>query len=470
MKKLLVSAALVCLILSPFSPAQKRASRPKAPADPHQLLSLKVTGTKRYTDKEILAASGLQLGRDVAEGDLKEAAQILGESGIFSGVAYSFSYSDAGVKAEFQITDDEKATLVPTDFENFVWFTDAELVGILKQRVPLFKNSVPASGRMADRVNESLQALLTERHLPGRVEFLRESKQDGSGLIGVEYRVSEVSTHIRNVEFPGASPDQTVFLGKAAHILLDAEYFRSKLAAVAKFDLLPLYLQRGYLRATFGPAEARVVTAAGAKSGDANTDSAGGEDKKSADAKTDAAKPEDISPDDIEVDAILPVTPGKIYSVSGVTWKGNSAITTDEATHVFHLAIDHPADAVRLTTDEDNLTKLYKSRGYMTATIKTEAHLDDEKSTVQYDMNVTEGDLYNMGELEIIGIDSPSKDRLTEAWKLREGQPYNADYTRQFLDDAPRLLPRGLQFSVSINEELDKKGKLVDVTLHFKMQ
>ena len=445
MKKLLVSAAVLCFILLSLSAAQKHAPNAKSSAPtPNQLRALKISGTTRYTDKEILAASGLQLGQDVAEGDFKEAAQRLGQSGLFSSVVYSFSYSDAGVKVEFQLTDNEKNNLVPAHFENFVWFTDAELLTALKQRVPLFNNAVPTSGRMPDRVNEALQALLTERHLPGRVDFLRESKQDGSELIGIEYRVAEVRTSIRNVEFPGASPDQKVLLEKAAHTLLDAEYFRSKLAAVAQFDFLPLYLQRGYLRAAFAPSEARVVTDSGAK--------------------------QDAPSNDIEVDAILPVTPGTVYSVSGVTWKGNSAVTTDEASHVFHLAADRPADAVRLKDDEEKLNRLYRSRGYMTAEIKTEAQLDDEKSTVYYDMNITEGDLYKMGELEIIGVDTPSKDRLNDAWKLREGQPYDAGYVRKFLEDVPRLLPRGLQYSVSINEQLDKKEKLVDLTIHFKVQ
>jgi outer membrane protein assembly factor BamA len=436
MKKLLAPAAILCFIFLSLSAAQKRAPNAKSSnPTPNQLRALKVSGTTRYTDKEILAASGLQLGQDVAEGDFKEAAQRLGQSGLFSGVVYSFSYSDAGVKVEFHLTDNEKNNLVPAHFENFVWFTDSELLTALKQRVPLFNNAVPMSGRMPDRVNEALQALLTERHLPGRVDFLRESKPDGSELIGIEYHVAEIRTSIRNVEFPGASP---------AHTLLDAEYFRSKLAAVAQFNFLPLYLQRGYLQAAFAPSDARVVT--------------------DPDVKQDAPS------NDIEVDAILRVTPGSVYSVSGVTWKGNSAVTTDEASHVFHLVVDRPADAVRLKDDEQKLNRLYRSRGYMTAEIKTEAQLDDEKSTVHYDMNITEGDLYKMGELEIIGVDTPSKDRLNDAWKLREGQPYDADYVHKFLEDVARLLPRGLQYSVSINEQLDKKEKLVDLTIHFKVQ
>jgi outer membrane protein assembly factor BamA len=106
----------------------------------------------------------------------------------------------------------------------------------------------------------------------------------------------------------------------------------------------------------------------------------------------------------------------------------------------------------------------------MKVQIKPQAQIYDESATVHYDINISEGDLYKMGELEIAGVDSSSKDRLREAWTLREGDPYNANYTRKFVDDAPRLLPRGLQFSVKLDEELDEKSKAVDVTIHFKVQ
>lgn len=446
MKKLLVLVFLLCAVLAPPGAAQRRTSSGKVPAStPHRLLALKVTGSTRYTDLEILAASGLQLGQDAAEGDFEEAAQRLGKSGLFSEVVYSFSYSDAGVKLEFHLTDNDKIKLVPARFENFVWFTDAELLAALQQRVPLFKQLLPVSGRLADEVTEALQALLNEKHLPGRVDFLREAKQDGGELSGIVYRVEEVRIRIRNVEFPGAAPEQCAFLANAARRLSGAEYFRSKLGAIARFDLLPLYLQRGYLKAAFGPSDAHVVT---------------------------ESVPEAASrfQDEIEVDVSLPVTPSKVYSVSGVTWKGNAAVTTEEASHFFHLAAGRPADAVRLADDAESLIKLYRSRGYMTAQIKPEALFADEKGTVHYDMNIAEGDLYRMGELEILGVDTSSKDRLREAWKLREGEPYNADYTRKFLEDAPRFLPKGFQFSVKVNEELEAKDKTVDVTIHFKMQ
>ena len=92
-----------------------------------KLIALKVTGTGRYTDKEILAASGLQIGQNAADGDFKEAVHRLGNSGLFSEAVYSFTSSDAGIKLDLQLADTDKSKLVPAHFENFVWFTDDEL-------------------------------------------------------------------------------------------------------------------------------------------------------------------------------------------------------------------------------------------------------------------------------------------------------------------------------------------------------
>ncbi|MGA9356007.1 MAG: POTRA domain-containing protein [Terriglobales bacterium] len=477
----LVPALVSCFIFLfgfsflPRAAAQKHTANNKtSTSNATKLIAVKASGSTRYTDKEILGASGLRLGQDAADGDFKEAAERLGQSGLFSSVVYSFSFSGAGVKVQFQLADNDKLKFLPAHFDNFVWFTDAELRTALEERVPLFKGSLlPDSGQLADRVNDALQAVLTEKHLPGRVTFLRQSKQEGGELTGIEYRVDEVSIHIRKVEFPGATPDQTMFLAKGARQLTDADYFRSKLAAVAQFDLLPRFLERGYLKAAFGPSEAHVVNGAEntgkAETTDANNNRSDAAAPQADETNAAHANDNDNS-SDIEVDVSLPVVSGKVYSVSGVTWKGNAAVTTDEASRVLHLAVGRPADAVRLSTDQESLAKLYRSRGYMTAQIKPDAQLDDDKGEVHYDINVTEGDLYRMGTLEVVGVDSPSKGRLHDAWKLREGQPYNADYTRQFLDDAPGLLPRGLRFSVSVNEELDKKEKLVDVTIQFKVQ
>jgi hypothetical protein len=435
---------LVFHLLLSAGTAQKQTSG-KSATDAARLTALKVTGTSRYTDKEILSASGLQIGQPAADGDFKEAVRLLGDSGLFSEVVYSYSASGASVKLSLKLADIDQHKLVRARFENFVWFTDEELLAAVQRRVPLFKQFLPLGGSLADRVEEALQALIAEKHVPGRVDYLRSSAGPGMPIDAIDYKVEEVDIRIRNVEFPGASPEQAALLKTAAHRLVGASYVRSALAATAKFDLLPVYLQRGYLKAAFGVSDAHVLPQPAA-----------------------AADTQDLA--EIQVDAILPVTPGKVYSASRVDWKGNSALAAGDLAPLLHLTPGQPVDAVRLLSDVENVGKLYRSRGYMAVQIKPEAEFDDEKSTVHYDLNIIEGDLYRMGELEILGLDTQATARMRTAWTLHQGQPYNADYLKQFLSSTGQLLPRGVQWAVTTHVTPDAKDKTVDVEIRFKQQ
>jgi outer membrane protein assembly factor BamA len=423
------------------TPPGKRPAASKASSvTAYKLTGIKVTGTERYNDQEILAASGLVLGQNVGEGDFKEAVRRLGDTGMFTDVAYSFAFSDAGTKLEMQLTDTDSKMLVPVVFENFVWFSDAELLGELRKRVPLFKQVLPMTGTLPDRMSDALQTLLSEKQLPGHVDYLRQTKQEGGDLIGIGYRVSDVEIQIRNCEFPGASPQQAEALAAAARKVAGAPYERTSLAAIARLDFLPVYLKRGYLKAEFAPSEAKVVP------------------KPSPEA----------SLADVAVDAILPVTPGKVYSTSAVTWQGNAAMKTDELQALLHLPVGEPANAVRLASDLESAGQLYRSHGYMAAQVASEATIDDAKGTVAYTLKVAEGDQYKMGELDVVGLDSQATARLVGAWTLREGDPYNADYAKKFLEAANRLLPVGVAWDIAAHEAVNAKDKTVDVTLRFR--
>jgi outer membrane protein assembly factor BamA len=441
-------ALCICLVVSGVA-AQKHSAKP-SPDSPSKLIAVKVSGTTRFSDKEILAASGLQIGRNASDGDFKEVVQRLGECGLFADVAYSYSSSDSGTKLELQLADVDAARLVPASFENFVWFTDDELHAAVRKDVPLFKDLLPTGGNLPDRVQEALQALLSQRQLPGRVNFLREAGTAEGAIIAINYRVEEVNIRIQSVEFPGAAPELAALLTAAARRINGEEYGRSTLAAAAKFDLLPVYLQRGYLKASFGPSTARPLP-----------QPTGSADATSSDTR---------GASEIEVVAILPVNPGFVYLTSAVEIKGSSAISANQIESLIHLKTGEPADAVRLTRDLENVTKLYRSRGYMTAQVKPEPALDENRHAVRYDVTIVEGDQYKMGELEILGLDTRAKDRMREAWTLRQGQPYNADYPQKFLEDTRSLIPAEVEWATSVHETPDAKDKTVDVEISFKQR
>ena len=226
------------------------------PASARQLIAIKVTGSKRFSEEAVAAASGLQIGSPVTDDDFKRASRRLGDMGVFTEIAYSFSYSSAGTKVEFHVTDAEK--FVPARFEDFVWFSDAELRQRIKEHAPLFDGDLPLSGRLAAEVSDVLQAMLVENTIPGHVDYVRTGKPDGP-VESITYKVSDVLIQIRNIEFTGASADELPALEAAAKRMPDREYSRSRLNLLVQRQLLPALYAHGYLKAAFGEPQPKVV-------------------------------------------------------------------------------------------------------------------------------------------------------------------------------------------------------------------
>lgn len=407
-----------------------------------QLISVTATGSKRYQESDIVAASGLQLGTTVVEDDFKKAARRLGDLGVFADVAYNFSYSSAGTKLALQVTDNEK--FVPVRFEDFVWFSDEELMKRVKERAPMFNGEVPLSGGLADRVSDVLQALLVENAIPGNVEYERAGKSNGP-VDSIVFRVSEVVIQIRNVEFTGADKAELPALKDAARRVFDREYSRSVLHALVEHQLLPVYYARGFLKAAFGEPEPRVVKKPG-------TDSEDG--------------PRNLT----IVDVTFPVTPGRQYKIKELQWSGNQLFSTDVLQKMVHAHPGDIANTVRIGDNLKDIQKLYGSRGYVAAKIEPDIQLDDSSGTAVVRLDLKEGAEYHMGELEFRGLDNSLTAKLRNAWKIRPGEVYDATYISEYLPAAHKLLPSGLDWDVTPHVTANVRDKTVDVDLIYAVK
>jgi outer membrane protein assembly factor BamA len=414
----------------------------RLPASDRQLISVKVSGTKRYSDDAVIAASGLQIGAPVVEDDFKKAGRRLGDLGVFTDIAYTYSYSSAGTKLALQVTDAQK--FVPVRFEDFVWFSDQELLHRIKERAPMFNGEVPLSGNLADRVSDVLQALLVENAIPGNVEYERAGKANGP-IDSIVYRVSEVLIQIRNVEFTGAGEAELPALKVAAQRVFDREYSRSVLSALVEHQLLLVYYTRGYLKATFGDPQPKVV-------------------------KKPSADNEDGPRNLTVVDVTFPVTPGRQYKIKALQWSGNKVFSTDVLQKMVRAQPGDVANTVRIGDNLKDVQKLYGSRGYVTASIKADAEFDDAASTALIHLDVKEGYEYHMGELEFRGLDNSLTAKLRNAWKLRPGDVYDATYLSEYLPAAHKLLPSGLDWDVSSHVTANVRDQTVDVDLIYSVK
>lgn len=423
-----------CLLATSLAAAQSRKPAPARSADSRKLASVHILGTDRYTSAEIMAAVGFHQGGAVSEDDFNRATRDLVATGLFTDVAYTYSYDAAGTHLELKLADNDR--LVPTHFENLVWFSDDELFSELKKRVPLFHGKVPLSGNLADQVSDAIQAMMLENKYLGHVDYVRVGPPGGS-IDAVNFSVDNIRLRVQKASIEGASPADLAALQPKLDRLEDREYSRAALAAFADKELLPYYFARGYLRASFAPPLPKLA---------------------------------EQTEDETLVSVILPLTQGRVYQLGGIQWSGNQHIPSEQLQNLFHFPIGQPVNGVQLDSALREVEQLYGTRGYVKASVKPIPRIDEDKGIVNYDLQVHEGDIYNMGELEIHGLDSKTTSQLEEKWAIRQGTPYDSTYFKRFIEDAWKNLPSRVDWNVSAHESVDDHDKVVDVSLVYTLQ
>jgi outer membrane protein assembly factor BamA len=435
-----ISLFLFVLMRAPVGAQTTPAIAP--PGQARQLIAITVTGTKRFPQEAVAAATGLQMNTTVGEDDFKKAARRLGDTGAFTDIAYTYSFSSAGTKLEFHVTDADK--FLPARFEDFVWFSDAQLLDRIKEHVPLFIGELPANGRLADEVSDVLQALLVENGIPGHVNYVRYAKQNGP-IESIDYSVADVLIRIRNFEFSGAGDAEMGALQSAAQRLPDREYSRTRLKLLVERQLLPVYYSRGYLKASFGEPQPTVVTKPGAES--------------------------DEGPrNQTVVDVKFAATPGQQYKVKSVEWSGNHEFPTETLQKMIPVQPGQVANTIRIAEDLKDVQKLYGTRGFVSASAKVNAEFNDTSSMVALRIDLNEGSEYRMGDLEFRGLDNSLSAKLRNAWKIRQGEVYDASYLSEYLPVARKLLPAGFDWEVTTHVTANVHDKTVDVDLIYSVK
>ena len=227
---------LSCTLLFPsLFAAQTRKPAKPLPASAFKLIAIKVTGNNRYTPEEIIGATGLQVGQTAHEEDFKKASQQLGETGAFSDVAYTYQYSAQGTKLDLQVEDSNQ--FIPVRFDNFVWFSDDELTGLLRSRLALFEGRVPSAGNLADQVAQALKQILDDKKIFGEAEYLPAGALNGP-ITSYVYKVNLHPVVVRNMEFSGAAQAELPALEAAAKPLTGQDYLRSKMRVQEQLNLL----------------------------------------------------------------------------------------------------------------------------------------------------------------------------------------------------------------------------------------
>jgi outer membrane protein assembly factor BamA len=95
---------------------------------------------------------------------------------------------------------------------------------------------------------------------------------------------------------------------------------------------------------------------------------------------------------------------------------------------------------------------------------------DDARRLVTYQVALTEGPQYRMGQVTIAGLPEDDARRVKDAWELKAGEIFNISYTTAFLNKVARAglikQPQGLRPVQELKR--DDQRLTVDVVVKFE--
>jgi outer membrane protein insertion porin family len=395
-------------------------------------------GLQQIRPEEALATSGLKADQPFRVEEVDAAAQRLLDSGSFKQIGYRTRTVGNKVTITFQV-EEARGGESPVIFDNFVWFTEEQLLAAVRREVPTFTGHAPNMGKMPEAITRALQQLLAEQKLPGTVEYLASSDLSGR-VLGHVFSVTGVKMPICRVRFPGAKNISEAKLAAAAKEMSDADYSSELVRGFAGMKLFAIYREVGQLRAKFAAPVG--VPDSNCKNG---------------------------------VEVTIPVEEGLIYSWGPPDWAGAKALTPEQLNELLGMKSGEVANGLKFDKGVMAVMKAYGRQGYLNARVRPVPEFDDSAQKVSYKIEVREGPQYRMGSLLFKGLSERDAKALRDAWKLRRGEVFDQGYLDDFFksdsrDAMQRLFeerrtlgkpPPQLEIKLNPNQE----NLTVDVTL-----
>jgi outer membrane protein assembly factor BamA len=396
-------------------------------AQSYLLKKVTVSGSTRIAETDIVKATGLKAESNVSPDDLKQAAVRLTDSGVFAEVNYQFD----GRTAAYTVKDAEQ--FVPAVFENFVWFTDAELTARIRSSVPLFTGVIPLTGNLTDQVCAAIDTLLKEKGVAATA--VATSVPATGQMKELQFRMSGLNVQIAEIRFPGATADHIPMLQAEIKNLVGSTFILSSTAGQLRQAGLRTYGKLGFLKAQFG---------------------------------TLAVKLADESPTHPAVALEVPVQEGDPYVFSAADWTGNNAISTTELMKLVDLKPGAQADTTHLAATIASARSLYGTKGYMYPQIASTATLDSSSHSAAFHLAVQEGPLYRMGKLDLQNLAPEQAELVRRVWELHQGDVYDASYPRDFLIKHPKELRSMNGWGAVFTQTIHDDTLVVDLSLNFQ--
>ncbi|HEU5460527.1 MAG TPA: POTRA domain-containing protein, partial [Pyrinomonadaceae bacterium] len=414
---------------------------PVAAQQNFKITKIEFEGLSRLSPDEVLANTGLKIGEAFSLASLDAAAQRLVDTGLFKNVGYKTRPTKDQITIIFQV-EEAKVASSRVVFDNFIWFTNEELIGAVKRELPSFDGTAPDTGNTVDRIIKALQRFLHEQKIEATVTYMPLQEVPNSPVQEHVFTVNGVPLPICTLNFPGAQNITEAKLRESSQELRSSEYSLTFVRSFANRNLIPLYREVGQLKAMFSPPLAKPETTATCKSG---------------------------------VEIAIPVDEGHIYKWNKAEWTGNTALTAQELDPLLGMQAGQPANGRKVDQASRTIQKAYGRKGFLMVKLKSVPEFDEQALSVIFKMDVVEGPQFRMGRLNTRGFSESETNQINAKWELKTGEVYDEGYSDEFLkkhlgeilrDNFQQRAAQGKPApSIKTEDKPDRKALTVDVTI-----
>jgi outer membrane translocation and assembly module TamA len=430
-----VRALFVCLLVALVGGAAS-AQVSGTSGGTSKVESVKFSGSSRFGEEELARAIGLAHGTLVTREDIQQAADRLLRMGWFSEVRFKYDSNPKGVMIQFTVRD---APTHPVWYDNFPWFTDAEIAEAIRAAGLPYDGTAPEAGTALDAFRETIARLLKSKNIAGEVEGDLVQAPESESMIE-RFRATGGEVSVSSLEFSDAVAANDLRVKDLQDTIVGKAYSRYTLAIFIIEHVRPAYASRGYLRARFGEPVAQFV-------GDPT------------------------QPLSKNVAVRVPIEPGVLYRWGGAAWSGQVALNEAALSGLMAFVPGEPVDELKLHAGWDNIGSEYAKRGYLEAKVEPAANYNDAEGRVTYKVHIAEGTQYRMGRLVLTGLSLTAERQLLANWKIARGDIFDNSYFEEFLNGgAQKVFQNTPVHFEKIGHLLrpDPQTRTVDVLLDFK--
>ena len=405
------------------------APAPSAQQARWPLRSISIEGNRLYSDEQLIAVTGLEIGKPSNQADFEAARDRLLATGALETVAFHFGPAKTGDGYAVTFEVAEVQQVFPLQFVN-LGVPDEELLAFLKRKDPLFTGQGPGTEQFLKRYQRYLEEFLATKGRRTRIQG--ELTADVPEAFYILFYPKGALPVIAEVDFRGNKVLPTRRLQEAIHgAAVGARYTEGRMRALLDASVRPVYEMRGRLNVRFPKIE---------------TERAAGDVKG--------------------IRVIVTVEEGESFQFGRIHIRG-----ADEMVQSLYSAAKlKPGDVANMNEvagAAERIRRALQNQGYMKAAVTHERKLDVASHSVDVIFSVVPGPRYRFGRLFVEGLDLHGEHEVRRIWGMKPGDVFDGGYPEFFLERIRELGVFDNLMKTDVRWKVNEDSRTVDVTLVF---